>query len=707
MALQLINIGSIADDGTGDDLRTAFQKINSNLSEIYSTTGGAAATTATPNSTVVRDSSGDIYVNKAFFKNVFSAVSGVGSISAASYPGMFIFVAGDGAYFSNGTAWKKIPNWNNTTVVNDAVLRWNGTEFVTTDAGVKSFNTRTGEVTLTANDITGAMGTGVLTDGGGRITVDSTGNMTFGQGASLGVTGFIRLPSGTTAQRPVVPVVGMFRYNNETNAFEGYVGPSGGPAWRTVGPLGTAPATFTDITATGTATVANLLAGTGINGRLGTTTPNTAAVTTLTASGAATFSNTVTLTSNTAATALGTGALVIANSGGASVGGRLYVGGIVTSTNSTQSTSVTSGAVITAGGAGIGKNLYVGGNAIVNGTLSIGQGVTGFVSFQLGGDAVLNAKLTVGGQTQINNTLEVGQVTTIYDLTQSTAISNGALVVGGGVGIGKNLNVGGTVSSTGSFAVNGTKFTVAADTGNTAILGNVAVNTNKFTVASATGNTAILGDVAVNTDKFTVAASSGNTLVAGTLTNSTLTASKPVFTDANKALTSAGTVPTTQGGTGLQSFTQYGIVFATSTSDLTTGTALSYNNSGSTGILTVTGEVRATNNVTGYYSSDRRLKNNIVTIADPLTKIGQIDGVNFDWTDEYIAVRGGVDNFFVRQHDVGVVAQQVQTVVPEAVAERPDGYLGVQYEKLIPLLIESVKALKQELAQVRAELAKK
>ena len=80
MALQLINIGSIADDGTGDDLRTAFQKINSNLSEIYSTTGGAAATTATPNSAVVRDSSGDIYVNKSFFKNVFSAVSGVGSI---------------------------------------------------------------------------------------------------------------------------------------------------------------------------------------------------------------------------------------------------------------------------------------------------------------------------------------------------------------------------------------------------------------------------------------------------------------------------------------------------------------------------------------------------------------------------------------------------------------------------------------------------
>jgi hypothetical protein len=619
---------------------------------------------------------------------------------------MFIYVAGDGAYFSNGAAWKKIPNWNNTTVVDDAVLRWNGTEFVTTDAGVKSFNTRTGAVTLTANDITTALGSASLVDAGGRIAIDATGNMTFGTGASLGVTGFIKLPAGTTAQRPVVPTVGMFRYNNETNAFEGYVGPSGGPAWRTVGPLGTAPATFTDITATGTATVANLLAGTGINGRLGTTTPNTAAVTTLTSSGAANFSNTVTLSSNTVATALGTGALVVASGGGASIGGRLYVGGIVTASDSTQSTSVTSGAVITAGGAGIGKNLYVGGNAVVNGTLAIGQGVTGYVSFSLGGDAVLNAKLTVGGKTAINNTLEVGQITTIYDLTQSTGISNGALIVGGGVGVGKNLNVGGAVSSTGDFAVNGTKFTVAAASGNTAILGDVAVNGTKFTVAGASGNTAILGDVAVNTNKFTVTAASGNTLVAGTLTNSALTASKPVFTDANKVLTSVGTVPTTQGGTGLQAFTQYGIVFATDTATLTTGAALSYSTTGS-GTLTVTGEIRATTNVTGYYSSDRRLKNNIVTISDPLSKISQIDGVNFDWTDEYIAIRGGLDNFFVRQHDVGVVAQQVQTVVPEAVAERPDGYLGVQYEKLIPLLIESVKALKEELAQVRAELAKK
>jgi len=447
MALQLINIGSIADDGTGDDLRTAFQKINSNLSEIYSTAGGSSSTSATPNSTVTRDSSGDTYVNKSFFKNQFSAISGIGSISAASYPGMFIYVTGDGAYFSNGTAWKKIPSWNNTTVVDDAVLRWNGTEFVTTDAGVKSFNTRTGAVTLTANDITTAMGAGVLTDGLGRIVVDSSGNMTFGTGASFGVTGFIKLPSGTTSQRPVVPVVGMFRYNNETNAFEGYVGPSGGPAWRTVGPLGTAPATFTDIDATGTATVGNLLARTGINGSLGTTTPNTAAVTILTASGAATFSNTVTLTSNTAATALGTGALVIANSGGASVGGRLYVGGRVSMSDSTQSTSIITGSFTTVGGAGIGKNLYVGGNTFVDGTLTIGQGVTGYISLQLTGDAVFDSKVTANGAVNVSTLTASKPVFT--DGSKNLTSSGTVPVNQGGTGITSTGSPGNVLTSYG------------------------------------------------------------------------------------------------------------------------------------------------------------------------------------------------------------------------------------------------------------------
>ncbi|NDD99797.1 tail fiber domain-containing protein, partial [bacterium] len=63
-----------------------------------------------------------------------------------------------------------------------------------------------------------------------------------------------------------------------------------------------------------------------------------------------------------------------------------------------------------------------------------------------------------------------------------------------------------------------------------------------------------------------------------------------------------------------------------------------------------TGEIRATNEVTAYYSSDSRLKENVQTIENALDKLRQLNGVMFDWTDEVILQRGGEDGYFVRKH---------------------------------------------------------
>lgn len=111
----------------------------------------------------------------------------------------------------------------------------------------------------------------------------------------------------------------------------------------------------------------------------------------------------------------------------------------------------------------------------------------------------------------------------------------------------------------------------------------------------------------------------------------------------------------------------------------------------------VAGDIRATADVTAYYSSDERLKTNIQPINNALDKALMISGVMFDWSDEYIEKHGGEDGYFIRKHDIGVIAQQVEKVVPEVVATREDGIKAVRYDRLVALLIEAIRELNQKL----------
>ena len=116
------------------------------------------------------------------------------------------------------------------------------------------------------------------------------------------------------------------------------------------------------------------------------------------------------------------------------------------------------------------------------------------------------------------------------------------------------------------------------------------------------------------------------------------------------------------------------------------------------------GEIRAANEITAYYSSDINLKENIKLIVDPLGKLEQIRGVSYDWKDEHIKARGGEDGYFVRKHDIGVIAQEVEAVLPEIVATRDDGTKVVKYEKLVALLIEAVKEQQKQINQISQAL---
>jgi hypothetical protein len=90
--------------------------------------------------------------------------------------------------------------------------------------------------------------------------------------------------------------------------------------------------------------------------------------------------------------------------------------------------------------------------------------------------------------------------------------------------------------------------------------------------------------------------------------------------------------------------------------------------------------------ITAFKSSDKRLKDNIVKIENPIEKIKKIGGYNFEWNklgEKYTINKG---------NDVGVIAQEIEDVLPEATTTRDNGYKAVQYEKIVPLLIECIKS---------------
>lgn len=106
-----------------------------------------------------------------------------------------------------------------------------------------------------------------------------------------------------------------------------------------------------------------------------------------------------------------------------------------------------------------------------------------------------------------------------------------------------------------------------------------------------------------------------------------------------------------------------------------------------------TGEIRATNNVSAYYSSDQKFKENIRNIPNAAATATAIGGKLFDWTDTYIAEHGGIDNYFLRKEDFGIIAQDAQKYFPIAVRTRPDGSLAVDYEKLSALALAAIAEL--------------
>jgi hypothetical protein len=111
--------------------------------------------------------------------------------------------------------------------------------------------------------------------------------------------------------------------------------------------------------------------------------------------------------------------------------------------------------------------------------------------------------------------------------------------------------------------------------------------------------------------------------------------------------------------------------------------------------IDASGNGRFIGDVVAYSSSDARLKENLEVIPNALDKVQALSGYTFDWNDKQ-------DAYEVGKRDVGVIAQDVEAVLPEVVVDRElTGYKAVNYEKLVPLLIEAIKELKAEVETLK------
>ena len=98
-------------------------------------------------------------------------------------------------------------------------------------------------------------------------------------------------------------------------------------------------------------------------------------------------------------------------------------------------------------------------------------------------------------------------------------------------------------------------------------------------------------------------------------------------------------------------------------------------------------------------SSDKNLKTNITPIKNALNKVLSLEGVEFDFINE--------KNYgYLGKHQLGVIAQQIETVVPELVSINSDGYKGVSYQHLTALLIEAIKEQQKKIEDLTNIISK-
>ena len=344
------------------------------------------------------------------------------------------------------------------------------------------------------------------------------------------------------------------------------------------------------------------------------------------------------------------------------------------------------------------------------------------------------------------NTLGIrakGKVDIVED-TDATSCTdqNAALRVAGGVAIGKQLWVCEQTNLMSSLVVHGTSTLKGVATVETSIVpdadegatigtaalpfseahinevrigvsgdGEIDTATGGLTLDSASGtvtvddNLVVGGALGVNGDTtLSTTGINGTLTVTGqaNIDNVTINGDEVTATNFRGTADVASEAPVY--GTDSQGLNSHNFALMMSPSFLVSGTVQKLHRDQNIKFNTGTNELKCAGDIIAFVS-DERLKTDMVGITNALDKVNSLSGFTYTWT-EWASEQG--NQFDRSKRHVGVSAQEVQKVLPEAVAPAPfnEEYLTVKYDKIVPLLIEAIKELSDKVSALEDKLNK-
>ncbi len=299
---------------------------------------------------------------------------------------------------------------------------------------------------------------------------------------------------------------------------------------------------------------------------------------------------------------------------------------------------------------------------------------------------ILSTNGVVSGSSQVNADTITNFDSNVLAYNNSLGVISGSSQVSLGSASG---NIALSTQTTGDYVaslVAGTNITLSNNSGEGATP-TIGLTNNAITIAGQ--STSLGGTVTADTIRIAI-----GTVVTGSAQIQLGSASGNI---ALSTQTTGDYVASLVAGTGVTLSNNSG---EGATPTVAIGQSVATNATPTFGNLTINGTITATGDITAYYTSDKRHKNNIQTISNAVLKVKQLNGVTWEWNDDVNEVTKSTPK-------TGLNAQEVQQVLPQVVTERNDGFLALDYSKMVGLLVEAIKEQQIQIVQLKAQIGSK